>query len=497
MFAPDAISFSAKRFSLLFLLAGVIWALLLRFHLPGYLDPFVPYHSDHYIYLGDSAEPYTLARYILHYPRPLGNALFDLLGRLGIRGMLVPVFIVVLANVCLLVSYVERLSEQLTSLLTLAVFFVLLFGNPESYSSTKEDILASVSFFCLLIIFHLWQNFLNSGRLINLAFIVLLALISSYIKETYFATSVAFFAMQVLINTGRFRKSATWMAIACLTIAAVSLAYNAHISIFVNLHSAKTGPYYQDRSLPSIMHGYRVLLKPLLRPIPAILVAAALVLLFRNDRRRFWIGLVALLLAGTNLLPHSILPNHLEDQYAWLAAGFFFVPLLLADGFLPKTRNAVLFTALGALLVCGLALRDYRRHMAGRAVWVIRQERYQRNILAAWPTIKQTVRNGEHELVIGPRSTFSPFDVESFVLKSFGPGTQWTVVVPDEIPTDKVYTTTLIHRDQLKPEAYDHGFVFSPDDRLLTVYSKDQLAALIARGQWQSLIPAGDYSKLP
>ena len=413
----------------------MIWILILRYYFPHYLDPFVPYHNDHYVYLGNSAEPYSITRYILFYPRPLGNLLFDLIGRLGIRGMLVPVFVMVLANMCLLISYIERVTDRLTSLLTVSVFFLLVFGNPESYSSTKEDILASVCFFCSLVICHLWQNFLTSRRMVNLILIVAIAFLSTYMKETYFATNVTFFAVQAWITRANVRRTAITMAVTCAVFAGLSLAYNAHISVFVNLHADRNGPYYQDRSIPAILHGYRVLLRWLLRPVPTLLVLAGLVLLFLKARRDFAVGAVSLLLAATTLLPHSILPNHLEDQYAWLAAGFFFVPVLLSDQFLPTTRTATIVAVAAAVMVCALSLRSYRKNMGGRMGWVLQQEAYQRNLLTSWSTIKRAVRGRENELVVGVRSTFSPFQVPSFLLKSFGGEKHWTVVVTDSIPT--------------------------------------------------------------
>ena len=122
---------ASRHFLFILALGATLWALLLGFFFPGYLDPFVPFHIDHFDYLGQSAQGYGFMRYIQHYPRPLGYVIFDLIGRLGTRGMLIPVFALTLLNAALVIRYVERLSGRLVSACTLTVYFVLVFANPE------------------------------------------------------------------------------------------------------------------------------------------------------------------------------------------------------------------------------------------------------------------------------------------------------------------------------------------------------------------------------
>jgi hypothetical protein len=266
---------AGRHFLVILGLGAAVWILLLRFFFPGYLDPFVPFHVDHFKYLGASAEGYGVMRYIRLYPRPIGNLIFDLLGRLGTRGMLVPVFALTLLNAALLIRYVERLSGRLISAFTVAFFFTLVFANPENYSSVKEDILAVVCLFCVVTIFHLWQNYVESGRGWHVAGIIALAFLSSYVKETYFATLVVFFLLQTLICARR-RKVAVALVIANLLIAVLSLHFNAQRGPFVQIHAAATDPYFQNWSAPSILRSYYKLLKFLIFPVPALLVVGAL-----------------------------------------------------------------------------------------------------------------------------------------------------------------------------------------------------------------------------
>lgn len=466
-----------KRFLLILALGALVWTLLLKFYFPGYLDPFVPFHIDHYIYLGDSAEGYGLGRYIRTYPRPLGNVLFDLLGRLGIRGMLAPVFLLTLVNAGLLISYLERLTRRTFSMLAIGFFFVLVFGNPESYASVKEDILAVVCLFCTVVIFHLWQNYIVSGRPGNLAAAIVLAILASYVKETYFAALVLFFLLQSIVHPSK-RLVALGMVAVNAAIAAVSLAYNAHLATFVNPHASPTNPYYQDWHPLSILHGLAHLLKWLILPVPAVLVISSLIALAVTKKyRALAISLASLLFIAVILLPHAVLRNHLEDQYAWLGAFFFFTPVLLASFVLPSSRKALAAAGVCAIVVCLFTLVEYRKDLRGMAGWLRGQEELQQNLVAALPILKANSKPGEHELVLGLTLPFNPFRVPGFVRGYFGPDTRWTVVLPEEFPLKSGLTTQMLHRADLKPDSYDHIFMFDADAHLSGLYTRKDVAA--------------------
>jgi hypothetical protein len=479
--APEAESI--KRHCLLILALGAaVWVLLLSFFFPGYLDPFVPFHMDHFSYLGESADGYGLMRYIRYYPRPLGFVILDLLGRLGTRGMLVPVFALTLVNAALLIRYVERLTARFVSAFTIAFFFILVLANPESYWSVKEDILAVICLCCILLVFHFWQNYLESNKGWNVVGIIALALLSSYIKETYFATLVVFFLIQALACPQR-RKTAFALAAAIALIGGLSLLYNAERSPFVNTHHTSTDIYFQNWSLTSIWFGYRHLLKFLIFPVPALLVIAALVIVGRDNRKALWIGLVSLLFVATTLLPHTLLPNHLEDQYAWLGAFFLFTPILLADAVIPKRGMPLVVAVIGASAVCAATMMEYTSSISkGMAGWLRQQETYQRVFLNSWPIMKSVSKPGEHELVIGPTIPHEPFAIPGYIRKSLGTDRRWTVVLPDTFQRRKILTTQVIHALDLTSLAYDHIFVFSPDAKLVGSYSRQDAKAILERG---------------
>lgn len=479
--APEAES-TRKHFLLILALGAAVWILLLRFFFPGYVDPFVPFHMDHFSYLGESADGYGLMRYIWYYPRPLGFVILDLLGRLGTRGMLVPVFALTLVNAALLIRYVERLTARFVNAFTIAFFFILVFANPESYWSVKEDILATVCLFCVLLVFHLWQNYLESGRGWNIVGIIALVLVSSYIKETYFATLVVFFLVQALACPQR-RKTAFVLAGAIVLTGGLSLLYNAEKSPFTNATHTSTDIYFQNWSLISIWSGYDRLFKFLIFPVAGLLVIAALVVVGRNNRKALWIGLVSLLFVATTLLPHTLLPNHLEDFYAWLGAFFLFTPVLLADAVIPRRVLPLVLTAIGAIAVCAGTMMEYTSSIPkGMAGWLRQQEGHQRVFLSSWPIMKSVSKPGEHELVIGPTIPHEPFAIPGYIRKSLGTDRRWTVVLPDTFRRRKILTTQVIHASDLTSLAYDHIFVFSPDAKLVGSYSRQDAKAILERG---------------
>jgi hypothetical protein len=478
-----------QHFLLILGLGAAVWLLLLRFFFPGYLDPFVPFHVDHFSYLGLSAEGYGLMRYLHLYPRPLGYLIFDLIGRLGTRGMLIPIFALTLLNAGLLIRYVERLSGRLTSTFTLTLYFFLVFANPEHYSSVKEDILAVVCLTCLLFIFHLWQTYIESGGAWRIALIILLAFLSSYVKETYFATMLVFFLFQVIDCAGR-RKTAIALAVVSVVIALISLHINAQRGYFVRPTAVATDAYFKNWSPVSIFQSYLHLLRFLIYPAPGLLVIGALIALSLRNRRAFLVGLAALTFVATTLLPHALLPNHLEDQYAWLGAFFFFVPLLLADGLIPKGRGPLLIALVAALLICVETLREYRASIPrGMAGWLREQEGYARTFLDSWPIMKSVTKSGEHELVVAPVMAFQPFTMPGYVQKSLGTDKQWTVVLPDRFGKARTLNANFVHRaDVTSLAAYDHIFIFSPHAKLLRLYSKEDADAI-----WK----AGGFKQFP
>ena len=103
--------------------------------------------------------------------------------------------------------------------------------------------------FVSCLFFTSGRDYVESGSPWNVAGVIVLALLSSYVKETYTATLAVFFLVQALASPQR-RKTAFGLAAAIVFIGGLSLVYNAQRSPFVNTHLPATDIYFQDWSPP-------------------------------------------------------------------------------------------------------------------------------------------------------------------------------------------------------------------------------------------------------
>src|SRR5215831_18421857 len=113
---------TARRLLLLWLCASAVCALALRFFFPGYFDPLIPFHLDHYVYIGMHSEGYGLDRYLFYYPRPVAHVLIDLCGRLGVRGLLAPLYLLTFFNAALCALFLERITNLRITWISFVLF---------------------------------------------------------------------------------------------------------------------------------------------------------------------------------------------------------------------------------------------------------------------------------------------------------------------------------------------------------------------------------------
>ena len=138
----------------------------------------------------------------------------------------------------------------------------------------------------------------------------------------------------------------------------------------------------------------------------ALAVFVSLALLVRN-RRKLVIGSGMTLSGIAALLPNSVLPNHLSEQYSWLAVPFCFAPLLLlaaperdeapepepggSGSFARKRRLA------GLVVVFLTALSVWRyfpEYASAVHQWGVAQELENRGIMASFPQLRRLPPGG-------------------------------------------------------------------------------------------------------
>ena len=448
-------------------LAAVVASLSFGLFFPGYFDPFVVYHRDHYIYLGMSARHWPLGRYFVHYPRPVAHLIIDFCGRLGPLGLLVPIFLLSIFNSALLCLYIERITGRKIALWCFVVCSALAYTNPQLYLNMKSDPFATISLTFLLVVFHLWQTYVETGKIILLAatlpFIALFALT----KETYFGVLALFFVIQLFIAPKQ-RLSASILLVFSCAVMGYSIYRSSQVWTLLNTHAQTNDPYYSNMSPAAVAHGVLRIGKYVFFPVLDLAILGVLAVLWRRASALFLVALTCVVFAVVSLLPNATLPNHLEPQYAGLAVYLFLAPLLLADRALPRSTHARIGIALCGFTIYGIALWGYHKSVTSSEAWWFRnQEQKGRRIVSTLEHMRNTVKAHEISLVSGIDSAFNPFSTSEFVLGFMGPQRYWTVIVPDNVAEGAADTTRLIHAtNPVRLQTYDHWFVFKADGSL-------------------------------
>ena len=455
-----------KRLIVFWSLAAAVCALALRYAFPGYFDPFVPFHIDHFTYMGLSAKGYGFLRYFDFYPRPMGYVLIDLCGRLGIRGLFVPLYVCSLLNAALLAIYIERITKLRIALACFVFYAVLAYMNPQFYWNLKQDPLAVFSLTFLLLLFHSWQSYLEKGRTWFLLAALLLAVLFSLTKESYFGVLGLFCAAQVLLVPSR-RKSAILLLAVSVTGMAWSLHRASQVWTLFQKNMPTDNAYYTNMTPASMLHGLVKIGEYCAAPALLLVMAALLILAFRRDRKIFCVSVAALCFAVASLLPNSTLPNHLEPHYAFLAGYFFLVPFLFLDKLFPKTTPWRVGLVVASFVLIVVTRNEYKRSETKGAGWLREQEAISQQLLIELNQMRLKTAPLDSSLIIGMTMPFTPYYAPEFIGGYMGWHRFWTVVVPQSGEESVNDTTRLIHEDNpARFENYDHLFVFARDGML-------------------------------
>jgi len=460
---------AAARFSIFAALAAIVASLSFRFFFPGYFDPFAIYHSDHYTYMGMSAHQWPLSRYFALYPRPVAHLIIDFCGRLGPRGLLVPIFLLSIFNAALLCLYIERITGRKIALWCFLVFAALAYANPNLYFHLKEDPFATFSLTFLLLVFHFWQTFVETGKIFPMAATVLFIALFALTKESYFGLLALFFVIQLFMAPKHRAAAATLLALSCVAMG-YSVYRASQLWTLLNSQAQMNDPYYSNMSPAAVTYGLIRIGRYVLFPILDVAIIAVLALMWRRSRTLFLVALTCIVFAVVSLLPNATLPNHLEPQYAGLAVYFFLAPFLVVDRVLPRMGvNARSGLAVCGLAVYGIALWEYSGSVTSSDAWWTRiQEQNARHIVSTLEHMRNTVKPYESSLVTGIDSPFNPFNTtSSFILGYMGRHRYWTVIVPADVAESTDDTTRLIHATSpVRLQTQDHWFVFNADGSL-------------------------------
>jgi tetratricopeptide (TPR) repeat protein len=250
--------------------------------------------------------------------------------------------------------------------------------------------------------------------------------------------------------------------------AAAGLANAYSLKTVVQFETGAASPYYVSLSPAALLEGFLYYGSHLFPLIALLAVACA----FVYNREHRWEA-VGFLLAGIcAVLPHALLPNHTDSMYAFTGATLALAPILFVPRLSRSLARAVQIAA-AALLIGSFIWTNRSRYEAHR--WTIEQEKINRNILAAYPSLKSLSGPSRNILITGLSMPFHPFYTGSYVREEFGWQRNWTVLVPRGQSGKFELPVQLAKADTVNPADYDYAFGFDDEGKLISQWTHAQL----------------------
>ena len=498
-------AFDLRRFSLTLALALAAYWACLQFVFPGYFSPLDPLHSDYYLVPGITADGEPLWEK-LNYPRPLGFLFLWTIGHLGLQGATAVLVAITLLNAALLVELWRRLAPFALSWWAVAIYLASLFAHPQFYLSHSHDTMATLSLTYLLLAMHCWQFWRERGGWFWYVAAAVLLVLLAFTKETYYVAALFYWVAQIFkAAPGRRRAAiAFFVAVIAIELAAVVANLGAR-NTFIQPSANPSDPYYISLAPVSVASALSTLLGYLVTPASAVVTGLALLLAVAKKSVR--LPAVVLFLAGLSaLLPNSVLPNHIEAPYAWVAAVLCLSPILLVsrsgmEALLPaalfRRAGQAASAALGVLTIVSVAGWSLDRGAYDRNRWRAEQQQILGNIQDAFSRLHALPDGARNILVTGLRSPFHPFYVatyESYIAFEFGHGRRWTVTMMRDGPRGGDDLVRRVGVEDVNLSDFDYAFAFGPDGRLTRELSKHELQRTASES---AIAPPADLVLIP
>lgn len=444
------------------LLAVVLYFLCLWLIFPGYFSPLVPHHSDMYIPAGLLNR--SVAE-VLTFPRPVANLFLRTIGMFGVQGSILVVVLVVLGG-AVATAFVAKSTP---SLFAIALYCIMLFAHPQFYFHHRHDVPAAVTYLLLLAALWTSQKWLRDRSRRALVLYLLVILTLGLTKETYYISALVLVGgIGMVLNRQQWRSVVTLVA-GTVGIELVAFLFNAaRYRHFLSSSTTAGQPYAASLNPFSLLPTLGAYLRELASPLAVILVAVAVAAIWKARDKLLVAG--TFIVAGiAALIPHAALPNHMEAQYAWVAAPLLFAPVLLVP-----SSSKVHLTAIAAVLVVWIE-GNRPMYQATPQQWLITQEKANASILQALPSIRQTA--GRQVLVSGLRASYHPWLSTDFIRHYFGSAHSWTFLVPRNGVQRSDGTVALKWPAAVKANGFDTAVLFERDGRLKKILVGRELEA--------------------
>ncbi|MGH9632994.1 MAG: hypothetical protein ACRD7E_32220 [Bryobacteraceae bacterium] len=469
------------------LLCAVLYWVCLRFIFPGYFAPLVPHHSDLYIPVGLLERSWTE---ILTYPRPVAYLALRVMGSFGLEGSIAAVIILVLLGIVLTAVLAARWLDRPPALVPLAVYIVILLAHPQFYFQHRHDVPAALSYIFLLLALGAWLRWLHNGsRAMMLACLASMGLLI-LTKETYAAAAICLLAGTALLEKRRFHSR--WILLLGVVVAIEVLGLLLNVTRyrhFVAFASGASHPYHPSFNPLSMAATLWFYLGKLFSPAAVLLLLAALAFTGR-DFRKLGFSLLSIAAGLAALLPHLVLPNHLFEEYAWIAAPLVFLPLLLVEpDRLPFKRSVLAYGSLAGFALLWIFTNHGAYNTPARQ-WTIQQERTNQGIVASLDRLQSLDPSARRVLVAGLRASYHPWLSSDFVQHELGRSREWTVLVPRNGPQRRDPPITLALPEQVRLDEFDHAVLYNENGTLARILDRSGLQQAAGSSPGSVLLPA-------
>ncbi len=475
---------------------GVVLAgywLCLRFLFPGYFAPLSAFHVDFYDYAATAVHPYSIL--LTRYSRPASFAVAKFLADAGFETLLAGEIVIALVSVLVTFALARRTLGLYSNwvLAPFVLYVIVLFGHPEFYAVHRHDLAAECSYLFLVVSLLAWVSFVEHRRTLGVIRTVILlisaiffAAMSAFSKETYFISALFLLAGLALASRPNRRPHVAFLVLLVI-LDCCSYAWNRH----VGWPPANVSPDYKVSLAPlDLARTFYFYLSHFLSPALILLPLIGIVTVVR-DRSRFVPGCAFLLAGLAAFIPHAILPNHLDAEYAWLAAPLFLAPVLLVSTSAPQTRFTWLKVGLaGVASVLAIAgpggySRTYRKSYER---WLVEQDRKGAAMIQSLRRL-QAIPQSSRVLVVGLEDAAIPWEAGDFLRFEFGDRILWSVVLPESIGYRR--TSPLANfppAADVRLEDFDHLVTYSSLDELVDVRSVTAIPASETRSE--AIVPA-------
>jgi hypothetical protein len=413
--------------------APIAYFLTLQFIFPKYVALPAAFHSDMYSaakFVADGSNFMTF----LSWPRPLYFETLLLAGHLGFEGSLIFLTAILIVDLALAVTLLERfvLRHSIPWWIALGALLLAMTG-PGFYAQPAFDVGYHVAFLFGLLGIYAWESRVPEHPIGALSATGLFFILSALANEGFIPALVVYGAVAAF----RERHSRiTAVALLALPLLAVAVSFaDSRIthSPFVMLNAAKDYPYRIDLSLRSLLHCSLYYLSSLIDPAFLALLAACAAGLWL--RRRLLAGAIVVVAGLSLYLPYILLPNHINELYQWAPMPVLMLLVPLAwSGPAERARSGLAANvAIAASLIFAILFQSTQYSDQKNWYRVVLDQN--RSVMAGVHSIQPQIARSHAILVRGLSFITHPWAQNAeFLSRELGFSGEWTVVTEPGYP---------------------------------------------------------------